>query len=87
MILAILESYLEPFLAAEDSVPHVIAGPGSTLLRMLLPFHVEVQGDLGVDTNAEVAVHDALLIHQIPAMNTAIYNSIISSCDSPSDRL
>lgn len=59
--------YLEQFFAAEDAVPHVVARPRAALLRMLLAFGVEVERDLGVDADAKVAVHDALLVHQIPA--------------------
>ena len=61
--------YLEPFFAAQNSVPHVIPGSGTTLFRMLFALHVEVQRDLGVDADAEVAVHHTLFIQKIPENN------------------
>lgn len=61
-LLQVLVGLLEPLFAAQDAVPHVILGPGSAFLRVLLPFVVEIERYLGVDADAEIIVHDAALV-------------------------
>ena len=72
--------YLQPFFATQNAVPHVITGPRAALLGVLLALHVEVQSNLGIDSNSEITVHDALLIDQTP---TQVHRKNISTTHTP----
>ena len=60
-LVEVAEVALDHLLAADDAVPHHVARPTATLLRVFLALRVEVQGYLRVEPDAEVVVHDAVL--------------------------
>ena len=59
------KTHLEPFFAAQDSIPHVVASSRTALLRMLFAFHVEIQRYFGIDSDPEIGIHDALFVHHV----------------------
>jgi hypothetical protein len=38
-----MEVYLQPFLAPQNTIPHVVLGSGAALLRMFLSFLMEIK--------------------------------------------
>lgn len=61
-----MELYLQPFLAPQHTVPHIVLGSGAAFLRMFLSLLMEIKWDLGINTNSEVVVHHRTLIVPFP---------------------
>ena len=60
-LVKVAEVALNHLLAANHTIPHHVARATATLLRVLLPPRVEVQGDLSIKANAKVVVHHTVL--------------------------
>lgn len=57
---------VDQFFTTKYTIPNEIPGTTPTFLWVFFAFVVEIQTDLGVDTNTKVIVHNAFLFEVIP---------------------
>ena len=56
---------------SEDAEPHEVLGATATLLRVRLALAVELQCDLGIQTDTEIVVHHTFLFIVLSTMTAS----------------